>query len=114
MFEESEEPTIAEDKLPSGHLKYLDYEPLSLTSEAFLNRKQSLLIVETQLPSLLIESTRPPFLITMVDFGVYHAKLEPGPQVVTIKAMGYLPLDLPAHPSYDAGAIRKIRVFPKE
>ncbi len=76
----------------------------------FANPEQSLLIVESTVAGLSFESNRGILSADEQEAGVWHVRLEPGVQAVTIRSDGFLPLTLPPRPPYAPKSVRKIRV----
>lgn len=100
---------VAQDR---GVLEYTVVEGGAIKLPA--NPSRALLIVESTVDLSSIDSERGVFEKEQVEPGVWHVKLEPGPQMVTIRAEGFLPLELPPRPAFGAyprGEAHTIRVF---
>lgn len=93
-------------------LQELDWSVESSTMYVFRDPNQSLLIVESTVAGLSFDSNRGIISREDIQPGVWHVRLEPGVQIITIKADGYLPLELPRH-SYAPKNVRKLRVTAK-
>ncbi|MBD3166355.1 hypothetical protein GF324_07145 [bacterium] len=95
------------------NLRELEWEELNAGSFIVTNPNQSVLIVESTLQGLGFESNRGIQSVEEPDPGVYFVKLDPGVQLITVRADGYLPLQLPRY-NYQANGARKIRVKPEQ
>lgn len=91
----------------------LQWEEVTDVTILYDDPSRSLLIVESTVPNLSFDSNRGVNSAVEKEPNVWHVVLDPGPQVVTIRAEGYLPLALPARPAYQPRSARKIRVTPK-
>ncbi len=96
--------------LAAQDLGTLEWTEIDASTVIFPDPTQSLLIVESTVVNLSFESNRGIISAEEQETGVWHVRLEPGVQAVTIRAAGFLPLKLPARPPYNAREARKIRV----
>ncbi|NQU06666.1 MAG: PEGA domain-containing protein [Calditrichaeota bacterium] len=97
--------------LQAQQLQQMEFEELKADNVILDDASRSLLIVESTVPKLMFESTRgiKPGSVKEEKSGVWHVYLEPGVQLVTIMADGYLDIELGRH-NYQPRRARKIRV----
>ncbi|MBZ0265231.1 PEGA domain-containing protein, partial [bacterium] len=96
----------------AAEYREFQYTEVNSITTIFTNPSQSLLIVESTIPNLQFKSNRGILSQEEPTNGVYHLKLEPGVQLITIMADGFLPLELP-RASYSPKGVKQIKVFPK-
>ncbi|NQU06667.1 MAG: PEGA domain-containing protein [Calditrichaeota bacterium] len=91
----------------------MQYEVLPSENIIFTDER-SLLIVESTVPKLMFSSNRgiKPGAVEEKTSGVWQVYLEPGVQLVTIMAEGYLPIELERH-NYIKSRGWQIKVTPK-
>jgi len=90
----------------------LDWSEETGVTYLFSEPNQSLLIVQSTVGDLSFASNRGIISAEPEEVGVWHVRLEPGVQIVTIRSEGFLPLELPRY-SYPRKSVRKIQVNAK-
>ncbi len=73
-------------------LQEMEYEELPAENVVLTNDKASLLIIDSTIPNLQFDSNRGIVKVDQVQTGVYHIRLRPGTQLISIMAEGYLPI----------------------
>ncbi len=73
-------------------LQEMDYEELPADNIVLTDANASLLIIESAIPNLVFDSNRGVILVEVIRTGVYHVRLKPGTQLITIMADGFLPI----------------------
>ncbi|NQU06596.1 MAG: PEGA domain-containing protein [Calditrichaeota bacterium] len=97
--------------LQAQQVQQMEFKELKADNIILDDASRSLLIVESTIPKLMFQSNRgiKPNAVKEEKSGLWHIYLEPGVQLVTILAAGYLDLELGRH-NYQARRARKIRV----
>ncbi|MCF7810567.1 PEGA domain-containing protein [bacterium] len=97
--------------LQAQQLQQMEFEELKADNVILDDASRSLLIVESTIPKLMFHSNRgiKPNAVSEEKPGLWHVYLEPGVQLVTIMADGYLDIELGRH-NYQPRGARKIRV----
>ncbi|MDP8238185.1 MAG: SUMF1/EgtB/PvdO family nonheme iron enzyme [Candidatus Hatepunaea meridiana] len=97
--------------LQAQQLQQMEFEELKADNIIFDDASQSLLIVESTIPKLMFHSNRgiKPNAVKEEKQGLWYVYLEPGVQLVTIMADGYLDVEFGRH-NYQPRRTRKILV----
>ncbi len=88
----------------------LRWEEATRVTTIFDTPGQSLLVIHSTVDLTEIKSNRAEFGRDHPEPGVYHMFLAPGRQMITIRAEGFLPLQIPAFNYKDRG-VREIKVI---
>ncbi len=83
---------IATLPLAAQMLQEMNYEELPADNIVLTDANASLLIIESAIPNLLFDSNRGVILVEVIQTGVYHVRLKPGTQLITIMTDGFLPI----------------------